>query len=380
MNSRRFIIKLGAQLSDQFDMLAGVAQGSCLSPLLYAVFINHLPSLLRSCISRPSSSLTLNGLFCNSLLYADDIALVAKSAHDLQVMLDVCSNFAQSHGFVFSISKTKILLPSRPTSTRFLLHGAQLAVVDSFQYVGIWFTHSGIDHIRQARHLVLLACQRTFLLSLFIAGKNCISFRRRLEIYNVFIRPILDYGAQIIRYSKQALSLFDGFQDSILRRVLHVDHVVPRPSTLAICFMTGSPSFATRFAFLQMRYASRLSTLDESFLLSFLYHDYSAKIAAGSSVYSGTIMDHLVRVVVPDTAAFSTRCQNHCISPRWTKQYFYLLAWKHDAYSAPASTALGLMMKPTEVISPLASPPILPLTSTCLCLTSMRLICSSFGS
>ena len=60
----------------------GVLQGSILSPYLYSVYINSLPAVLRS-ISMPRSRVfgsmpqrLYNGLWINSLLYADDVVLI----------------------------------------------------------------------------------------------------------------------------------------------------------------------------------------------------------------------------------------------------------------------------------------------------------------
>ncbi|KAG2219715.1 hypothetical protein INT45_006047 [Circinella minor] len=71
-------VLLSDQISHQFHPHTGVLQGSVLSPILYSHYINSLPTLLRTVEAQvlPSHSSKFNNLFINSLLYADDVALL----------------------------------------------------------------------------------------------------------------------------------------------------------------------------------------------------------------------------------------------------------------------------------------------------------------
>jgi len=66
-------------------------QGSVLSPILYAAFIDKLPKRLREHIT-PSQTLG-NVKFATTFLYADDIAIVGKDKRQLQSMLETCEDF-----------------------------------------------------------------------------------------------------------------------------------------------------------------------------------------------------------------------------------------------------------------------------------------------
>ena len=94
-----------------FPNRVGLLQGSSLSPFLYALFIDDLPKAL---LSSKLPSIPLGGTKVNSILYADDIALVAESAGNMQGLLNCCTKFAKERHFKWGVQKCEILYPMSP--------------------------------------------------------------------------------------------------------------------------------------------------------------------------------------------------------------------------------------------------------------------------
>ena len=115
----------------------GVPQGDPLSPLLFILMMQPLSDALAQ---HPYGGVKLPGdLSIKDLLYADDIALLAETAEDLNSMLQVCQEWANETGFVFSVDKSKVMVLTGANPADLppiAMYGEPLEWVKVFQYLG----------------------------------------------------------------------------------------------------------------------------------------------------------------------------------------------------------------------------------------------------
>ena len=93
-------------LTNLFSFHRGVRQGCLLSPLLFTLFLNDLDSK----INAVSTGVRLGDRNICTLLYADDIFLLANSGDDLQSQLNELNQFCLSINMEINTSKTKIMV------------------------------------------------------------------------------------------------------------------------------------------------------------------------------------------------------------------------------------------------------------------------------
>jgi hypothetical protein len=102
--SSAYIIMNGI-CSDVFYTTIGVKQGGPLSPRLFALYIEHLITV----IDDSNLGIKIGQMIVNILLYADDIVLLANTRSELQKMIDLVERFGNGLEIKFNPMKTNFI-------------------------------------------------------------------------------------------------------------------------------------------------------------------------------------------------------------------------------------------------------------------------------
>jgi uncharacterized membrane protein YgcG len=94
--ARRARVRVNGSLTEPIELSAGVPQGDPLSPLLFNLFIECLSRYLETRADLPGA--TVLGVAIRRLLYADDIAIIAKSVQELQAALGHIRDWCAAYG------------------------------------------------------------------------------------------------------------------------------------------------------------------------------------------------------------------------------------------------------------------------------------------
>ena len=88
----------------------GLSQDCGLSPILFCIFVHDLPDL--------NEGVTWNYVKIKFLQFADDLALFAKTAKELQIALNDLADYCTTNGLNINVEKTKTLIFHREVEHR----------------------------------------------------------------------------------------------------------------------------------------------------------------------------------------------------------------------------------------------------------------------
>ncbi|KAK0146656.1 putative uncharacterized transposon-derived protein F52C9.6 [Merluccius polli] len=180
-----------------------------------------------------------------SLLFADDVVLMASSDRDLQLSLDRFAAECEAVGMRISTSKSESMVLNRKRVECTLRVGDEiLPQVEEFKYLGVLFTSEGrMEREIDRRIGAASAVMRTLHGSVVV--KRELSRKAKLSIYQSIYVPALTYGHELwvmterTRLRVQAaemsflrrvagLSLRDRVRSSVIREELGVDPLLLR--------------------------------------------------------------------------------------------------------------------------------------------------------
>ena len=184
LSERSFRVRIGETLSDIFDVLSGVPQGSVLGPLLFLIYINDIPEGVRSFM----------------LLFADDLKLVvnANLPNVTQNDLDLLNDWQRKWLISFNTSdkKCKVLevaRKNRDISNHYSLNNSILPIIESEKDLGVnivnnlnWDHHIN-ESISKAKKCIGWVTRS-------VISRDC---NVMLNIYKSLVRPNLEYCVQL---------------------------------------------------------------------------------------------------------------------------------------------------------------------------------------
>ena len=140
-----------------------------------------------------------------SLLYADDITLLAESAQELQKSLDALENYCDRWKLTVNDTKTKIIVFKKggrlPNGLQFTYKGSNIEIVNRFSYLGILFT-SGGSCFETQKTLAGQALKAIFTLNKYLFNFASLKISHVLDLFDKMVTPILNYGCEVWGFYK----------------------------------------------------------------------------------------------------------------------------------------------------------------------------------
>lgn len=160
-----------------------------------------------------------------TLLYADDTALMADSAKEMQNCLNAFASYCQEWKLSINTEKTKILIfgARKRSDIQFKLNDDIIEIVNKYKYLGVYFSQSG-SFLNARKHIVQQAKKAMSLLFTRINNLD-LPLDLQLKLFDHTVLPILTYSSEVWGYEN--LDLIEKVQNDFLRKITLAKKVLP---------------------------------------------------------------------------------------------------------------------------------------------------------
>ena len=270
----------------------GVLQGSILSPILYAVFIDSLPKMLRNNCSHQTVSVNSVPLAdhteasaqhldrilhhnnsnrqdttttsINTLLYADDVAIFG-SPREVRQLLIMAQMHSERYGYQWHPAKCQVI---NGGNHRFTLYGEEIEKVAWFKYLGVHFNRDGIDTTRLLQHNATKTVEAMKVLRALGANQYDFGLGLALRIYRSFVRPIIEYGLAIVTLNAAQKKILEQVQKRCIWLTLNVTEPTAPTPIIVPLHLAALPDIKLHVDILQFKFIDRAHYVPPSTLLA----------------------------------------------------------------------------------------------------------------
>ena len=102
-------VRWGNLISNSFQVSNGVRQGGILSPYLFNMYMDELSARLNNL----KIGCSIDDLFINHLMYADDLVLISPSTRGLSRLIEECQKYGLEFDILFNSSKSAVMFLSQ---------------------------------------------------------------------------------------------------------------------------------------------------------------------------------------------------------------------------------------------------------------------------
>jgi hypothetical protein len=223
-----------------------------LSPLLYCIFIDDLPSRIRQVADETDDAFLQH----NTTLFADDIAAVASTREKLQRICDICDDHARVNHYRFAPLKC-VILASTTEEPLVTLHNIPIPILSEFKFLGYWFKATGFNSATHVPKMMEAATTAANVLQGVGVNGRTYSANSIVKMYKTFVRPILEWGSNLHKHHSKIIQQLDRRQTFLLKKLLSVGI---RTSTAAVLMLSGLEEMSLRTDYLRARTLYRFST------------------------------------------------------------------------------------------------------------------------
>ena len=229
-------VKWVGGLSDSFPINQGVRQGAILSTHLYKIYIDELLNILKS----KRLGLRIGTIYIGSPTCADDVALLASSVEELQLMLEEAVNFARKNRYKIHPTKTCIVVLSNKIPNKdciWSLGENTVQLSEGAPHLGI--NRAGKqESATNVKDRISLARRTSYsLMNTGMHGSTGLNPKTSFVIYKTYVLPRLLYGHETLALTKGQIEQLSRYHIQTLR---NIQSLPQRTSTSAVLLLLGA--------------------------------------------------------------------------------------------------------------------------------------------
>lgn len=213
--------------SDIFKTTIGVKQGGCLSPRLFTMYVEDVIEE----IEKLNVGIKIGEMTLDILLYADDMLLLSDNIIDMKRMLKVLTKYGLDNEIKFNGSKTTLMIYNKTLGnntrlakdiakeTKLELANEPIEITKHMKYLGVYYS----DNYSLCKHweakISNVAGKMSLLQQAGLHNQHLVS-KTKAFLFNVFIRPLIQYGVDTFSLSKSDLAKVCEIEGNCLKDAL----------------------------------------------------------------------------------------------------------------------------------------------------------------
>ena len=269
----RQCLKINEKKTREFKTYRGVRQGCILSPKLFNIFINDIPTIFDT----NCNPISLGPEMLSCLMYADDLIMLSESEEGLQNCLNKLNDYTNKWQLDINIKKTKVVIfqnGGRQRNYNFKIGNQNIDLTKNYKYLGTTITNTGNFKLNEV-NLKKKGLRASYMIIRNIGyyGKPSSAIR----IFEKVIEPILTYNCEIASAFLPKSWNYEKFKDkmweqgneinkvvtSFLRQILGVHK---KTTNIAIFAETGKYPIITKIYSYIFKYWLRLVSCENKLL------------------------------------------------------------------------------------------------------------------
>ena len=219
-------VRVNDKLSDWFSVDKGVKQGCLLSPALFSIYINDL--ILE--INGLGLGIQCDSRMISTLVYADDIILLAEKELDLQKLLDVVQTWCSKWGISINTQKSNVIHFRKKgkrfprTDFSFLVGAEPITLTHTYKYLGFWVNEHW-DMVESVNHVITNANRSLSRLISKSRSAGGFPYSAFTKLFQSLVVTVVDYSAGLWGFKFH--SKIQVIQNRAMRFFLNVNMNVP---------------------------------------------------------------------------------------------------------------------------------------------------------